>query len=126
LLVEPVNTFDVPGFIVPTTDKALALLDEVGEPNVLLQFDAYHVKRMESDPADRLEAVFDRVGHVQIADNPGRHQPGTGEIDFPAFFGLLDDAGYSGVVGLEYVPIPDTTGSLGWLERYGLVPAERS
>jgi hydroxypyruvate isomerase len=126
LLVEPVNTFDVPGFIVPTTDQALGLLDEVGEPNVLLQFDAYHVQRMEGDPTDRLEAVFDRVGHVQIADHPGRHQPGTGEIDFAAFFGLLDDAGYSGAVGLEYVPIPDAAGSLSWLHPYGLVPAERT
>jgi hydroxypyruvate isomerase len=81
---------------------------------------------MEGDPADRLEAVFDRVGHVQIADDPGRHQPGTGDIDFAALFGLLDDAGYSGIVGLEYVPIPDTTASLSWLERYGLAPAERS
>jgi hydroxypyruvate isomerase len=126
LLIEPVNTYDVPGFLLPTTGEALRLLDEVGEPNVLLQFDAYHVERMEGDPADRLEAVLDRVGHVQIADHPGRHQPGTGEIDFAALFGLLDDAGYSGVVGLEYVPIPDTAESLSWLAQYGLVPAERS
>jgi hydroxypyruvate isomerase len=126
LLVEPVNTFDVPGFILPTTHEALALLDEVGEPNVLLQFDAYHVSRMGGDPAELLEAVFDRVGHVQIADAPGRHQPGTGEIEFPAFFAVLGDLGYSGVVGLEYVPSPDTAGSLSWLGRYGLVPAERS
>jgi hydroxypyruvate isomerase len=126
LLVEPVNTFDVAGFLVPTTDDALRVIDEAGEPNVLLQFDAYHVRRMEGDPAWRLEAVFDRVGHVQIADHPGRHQPGTGEIDFPAFFGVLDDAGYSGAVGLEYIPTPDTAGSLTWLKRYGLVPAERS
>jgi hydroxypyruvate isomerase len=117
LLVEPVNTFDVPGFLLPTTDVALRLIDEVGEPNVLLQFDAYHVQRMEGDPAGRLEPLLDRVGHVQIADHPGRHQPGTGEIDFAALFELLDDGGYEGAVGLEYVPMPDTAGSLGWLEE---------
>jgi hydroxypyruvate isomerase len=126
LLVEPVNTYDVPGFILPTTDEALALLDEVGEPNVALQFDVYHVERMEGDPADRLSAVFDRVGHVQIADNPGRHQPGTGEIDFPTLFEQLDDAGYQGTVGLEYIPTPDTVASLSWLERHGVALSERS
>jgi hydroxypyruvate isomerase len=126
LLVEPVNTFDVPGFLVPTTGEALRLLDEVGEPNVLLQFDAYHVQRMEGDPAGRLAAVLDRVGHVQVADFPGRHQPGTGEIDFAALFGRLDDAGYPGAVGLEYVPTPDTPGSLGWLEPYGFALTGRS
>jgi hydroxypyruvate isomerase len=117
LLVEPVNTFDVPGFLLPTTGQALRLLDEVDEPGVLLQFDAYHVQRMEGDPAGRLATLLDRVGHVQIADHPGRHQPGTGEIDFAALFELLDDGGYEGAVGLEYVPTPDTAGSLGWLEE---------
>jgi hydroxypyruvate isomerase len=126
LLVEPVNTFDVPGFLVSTTDKALRLLDEVGEPNVLLQFDAYHVQRMEGDPVGRLAGVLDRVGHVQVADHPGRHQPGTGEIDFAALFGRLDDAGYAGAVGLEYIPTPDTTSSLRWLERYGFALTGRS
>jgi hydroxypyruvate isomerase len=126
LLIEPVNTFDVPGFLLPTTDDGLRLIDEVNEPNVLLQFDAYHVQRMEGDPANRLRPLLDRVGHVQIADNPGRHQPGTGEIDFDALFQLLDDAGYAGVVGLEYVPAPDTAASLSWLERYGFVLSQRS
>jgi hydroxypyruvate isomerase len=117
LLVEPVNTYDVPGFLLPTTADGLRLIDEVDEPNVLLQFDAYHVQRMEGDPARRLAALLDRVGHVQIADDPGRHQPGTGEIDFAALFEVLDDAGYQGAVGLEYVPTPDTAGSLGWLKE---------
>jgi hydroxypyruvate isomerase len=117
LLVEPVNTYDVPGFLLPTTDDALRLIGEVGEPNVRLQFDAYHVQRMEGDPAARLAPLWEQVGHVQIADNPGRHQPGTGEIDFSALFALLDENGYEGAVGLEYVPVPDTAGSLGWLEE---------
>jgi hydroxypyruvate isomerase len=117
LLVEPVNTYDVPGFLLPTTDEALRLIDAVGEPNVLLQFDAYHVQRMEGDPAGRLRPLLERVGHVQIADHPGRHQPGSGAIDFAALFAVLDEAGYDGAVGLEYIPTPDTAGSLGWLEE---------
>jgi hydroxypyruvate isomerase len=85
---------------------------------VLLQFDAYHVKRMEGDPARQLRPLLDRVGHVQVADHPGRHQPGSGAIAFPALFALLDDAGYAGTVGLEYIPTPDTAGSLGWLKEH--------
>jgi hydroxypyruvate isomerase len=126
LLIEPVNTFDVPGFLLPTTGDGLRLIDEVGEPNVLLQFDAYHVQRMEGDPAHRLRPLLDRVGHVQVADDPGRHQPGTGEIDFDALFRLLDETGYAGAVGLEYVPEPDTATSLSWLAQYGLAPSQRS
>jgi hydroxypyruvate isomerase len=126
LLVEPVNTFDVPGYLAPTTDDVLGLLDEVGEPDALLQFDAYHVQRMEGDPAGRLAMLLDRVGHVQIADHPGRHQPGTGEIDFSALFALLDRAGYAGCVGLEYVPTTTTAASLDWLSELGLAPASRS
>ena len=116
LLLEPVNTFDVPGFMLPTTDDALRVIAAVCEPNVRLQFDAYHVQRMEGDPATRLAPLLDVVGHVQIADNPGRHQPGTGEIDFAALFELLD-TGYEGAVGLEYVPVPDAAGSLEWIKE---------
>jgi hydroxypyruvate isomerase len=126
LLVEPVNTFDVPGFLLPTTDDALRLIDEVNAPNVLLQFDAYHAARMEGDPATRAKPLLDRIGHVQIADHPGRHQPGTGEIDFAALFELLDDSGYPGTVGLEYIPSPNTAASLGWLEPHGSAISERS
>lgn len=126
LLVEPVNTFDVPGFLLPTTGDVLGLIDEVAEPDVLLQFDAYHVRRMEGDPAARLAAVLDRVGHVQIADHPGRHQPGTGEIDFGALFELLDGQAYTGWVGLEYVPEPTTAQSLDWLAQHGPTPLSRS
>jgi hydroxypyruvate isomerase len=126
LLVEPVNTYDVEGFLIPTTYDALRLLDEVAEPNVLLQFDAYHVQRMEGNPAGRLDTLLERVGHVQIADDPGRHQPGTGVIDFPALFGVLQYGGYGGCVGLEYIPEPDTARSLDWLEWYGPALSERN
>lgn len=120
LVVEPVNTFDIPGFLLPTTDDALRLLDDVGDGDVRLQFDAYHVHRMGGDPAARLSGLLGRVGHVQIADDPGRHQPGTGEVDFAALFAVLDGGAYEGAVGLEYVPTPDTAGSLVWLERFGV------
>ncbi len=126
LLVEPVNSFDIPGFLLPTTDDALRLLDDVGDADVLLQFDAYHVHRMGGDPVARLEALLERVGHVQIADDPGRHQPGTGTIDFAALFALLDARGYPGTVGLEYVPTPDTAGALSWLHQFGFALTERS
>ena len=126
LLVEPVNTFDVPGFLLPTTGDVLRLLDEVAEPAAALQFDAYHVQRMEGDPAERLRELLDRVEHVQIADHPGRHQPGTGEIDFAGLFSVLDDGDYEGSVGLEYVPTPDTAQSLGWLDRFGWTAEQRS
>jgi hydroxypyruvate isomerase len=126
LLVEPVNTFDVPGFLLATTADALRVLDEVGEPNALLQFDAYHVQRMEGDPAARVAPLLDRVGHVQIADHPGRHQPGTGGIAFASLFAELEYAGYAGAIGLEYIPTPNTVESLSWLERYGHAVSERS
>jgi hydroxypyruvate isomerase len=117
LLVEPVNDKDIPGFLLTTTSDAVGLLDEVGDPRVRLQFDVYHVQRMEGDVTERLRALLPRIAHVQVADNPGRHQPGTGELNFPFLLGELDRLGYDGFVGLEYVPEPDTTGSLGWRER---------
>jgi len=117
LLVEPVNDKDVAGFFLPTTTDAIRLLDEVGDPRVRLQFDVYHVQRMEGDVTPRLRALFDRIEHVQIADNPGRHQPGTGELNFGFLFDELDRLGYPGLIGLEYVPEPDTPSSLAWRDR---------
>jgi hydroxypyruvate isomerase len=117
LLVEHVNTRDVPGFLLPTTGAVLALLDEAGDERVKLQFDVYHAQVMEGDLVNRLRALLGRIGHVQVADNPGRHQPGTGEIDFGFVFAELDAMGYEGTVGLEYVPEPDTLASLAFLDR---------
>lgn len=115
LLVEPVNHFDVPGFVLPTTRDALRLLDEVGRPNVSLLFDIYHVQRAEGNITPTLREHVRRVGHVQVADNPGRHQPGTGEINFRFLFAELDRLGYDGYVSLEYIPIPSTLESLAWI-----------
>ena len=118
LLVEAVNTKDVPGFLVPTAASAQRLIDNAGAPNVEIQFDAYHAHREEGDVLGPLEGVLDAVGHVQIADDPGRHQPGTGDVDLGAVLARLDAAGYDGYVSLEYIPEPDTLSSLGWLEAY--------
>jgi hydroxypyruvate isomerase len=119
LLVEPINHFDIPGFFLHRTTDALRLLNEIGQPNVQLQYDVYHAQREEGELAATIAKNLARIGHIQIADNPGRHQPGTGEINFPFLFRRLDELNYSGYVGLEYVPSPDTAGSLGWLRDYG-------
>jgi hydroxypyruvate isomerase len=118
-MVEPVNHFDIPGFFLNRTDQVLALLDQVGEPNVFLQFDIYHAQREEGELAATLRQHLDRIGHIQVADNPGRHQPGTGEINYPFLFAELDRLGYAGHVGLEYIPSPDTGSSFGWMKEMG-------
>jgi len=117
LLVEAINTRDIPGFYVCHTSQALAVLDAVGAPNARLQYDVYHMQVMEGDLARTLEANLPRIGHVQIADNPGRHEPGTGEIHFPFLFAHLDRIGYRGWVGCEYKPATTTEAGLGWLSR---------
>lgn len=119
LLVEPINHFDIPGFFVTRTEQALRLLDELGLPNVRIQFDVYHAQREEGELTTTLTKHLARIGHIQIADNPGRHQPGTGELNFPFLLRKLDELNYPGLVGLEYIPTPDTAGSFGWLRDYG-------
>ncbi len=116
LVIEPINHFDIPGFFINRTEQAIQLIDEVGLPNVRVQFDIYHVQREEGEITGTFRKYLDRIGHIQIADNPGRHQPGTGEINFPFIFGQLDESGYPGWVGLEYIPTPDTVGSLAWMK----------
>lgn len=116
LLVEPLNDRDTPGFHLTRSDQALALIERVGAPNLGLQFDFYHVQIMEGDLARRLAAALPRIGHVQFADNPGRGQPGSGEIRFEFLFAELDRLGYAGWVGAEYRPAGgDTLASLAWL-----------
>ncbi|GFK92851.1 Hydroxypyruvate isomerase [Fundidesulfovibrio magnetotacticus] len=122
LLVEFINRKDIPGFFLHGTAQVLRLIDAVGRPNVFLQYDVYHAQREEGELTATLRANLERIGHVQIADNPGRHQPGTGEIDYRFLLAELDRMGYTGHVGLEYVPAPDTAGSLGWIAEYGYTP----
>jgi len=119
LLIEPINHFDIPGFFLNRTDQAVRLLAEVGLPNVRVQYDIYHAQREEGELTATFRRHQARIGHIQIADNPGRHQPGTGEINFPYLFRQLDECGYAGWVGLEYIPTPDTVASLGWMRELG-------
>ncbi len=116
LLIEPINARDMPDFFLSRSDQALSLIDRVKSANLYLQADIYHMQIMEGDLARRLEAALPRIAHVQIADNPGRHEPGTGEINFPFLFSLLDRLGYGGWVGCEYRPTTTTEAGLGWLK----------
>jgi len=114
LLSEPINTFDIPGFFLTGTAQALSIFDEVGADNLFIQHDLYHMQRMEGELAATLEKNLHRIGHIQIADNPGRNEPGTGEINYPFLFALLDRLGYRGWIGCEYKPRTTTEAGLGW------------
>jgi hydroxypyruvate isomerase len=117
LLIEPVNRFDIPGFYLHGTDQALGILDEVDADNAFLQYDIYHAQRMEGELAATLARCLPRIGHIQLADNPGRHEPGTGEINYPFLFAHLDRLGYGGWIGCEYKPAAGTEAGLGWRQR---------
>jgi hydroxypyruvate isomerase len=118
LLIEPCNTRDIPGFYLTRTEQALALIEEVGSDNLFVQYDIYHAQVMEGDLARTLEANLPRIAHIQLADNPGRHEPGTGEINYPFLFGHLDKIGYSGWIGCEYRPLTSADAGLGWMKAY--------
>ncbi len=117
LLAEPINTRDIPGFFLNRTEQALAIFDEVGSPNLKLQYDIYHMQIMEGDLAPTIEKHLARIAHVQLADNPGRHEPGTGEIHYPFLFAHIDRLGYDGWIGCEYKPKTTTREGLGWLDQ---------
>jgi hydroxypyruvate isomerase len=114
LLVEPINTRDIPGFFLSTSVQALEILDAVCSPNLALQYDIYHMQVMEGDIAHRLTELLPRIAHIQIADTPGRHEPGTGELNYPFLFAHLDRIGYDGWVSAEYRPETTTGEGLGW------------
>lgn len=117
LLIEPINTFDVPGFFINRTKQASDLLDELDATNAYIQYDAYHAQRMEGELAATLQTFLPRIAHIQVADNPGRHEPGSGEINYAYLFTLLDRLGYDGWVGCEYHPATDTASGLSWRSR---------
>ena len=117
LLIEPINTFDIPGFYLNRTTQALAIIDEVGSDNLYVQYDIYHAQRMEGELAATIEKCLPRIGHMQLADNPGRNEPGTGEIHYPFLFALLDRIGYDGWIGCEYKPATTTEAGLGWRQK---------
>ena len=119
LLVEAINHFDLPTFFINRTEQVLKLIDEVALPNVLVQYDVYHAQREEGELVATLRRHAARIGHIQIADNPARHQPGTGEINYAFVLKEIDAMGYEGFVGLEYIPSPDTESSFGWIKELG-------
>jgi hydroxypyruvate isomerase len=118
LLIEAVNTRDIPGFFLNRTKDALAIIDEIGSDNIFVQYDIYHMQIMEGDLARTMEANLARIAHIQLADNPGRNEPGTGEINYPFLFKKLDAIGYSGWIGCEYRPATTTAEGLGWFAPY--------
>jgi hydroxypyruvate isomerase len=117
LTIEPINTTDMPGYFLNDFALALDILDAVAAPNLSLQFDAYHAHRITGDVMRTYADCAGRIGHVQIADAPGRHEPGSGEIDFPTFFERLDSDGYTGWVSAEYRPQRGTAEGLDWLPK---------
>lgn len=117
LLVEPINTRDMPGFFLNTTAQALDLIRDVAQPNLFVQYDVYHMHIMEGDTLGTLTRNLAHIKHVQIADHPGRHEPGTGEIAYPDILRHLDAIGYDGWIGAEYKPKAATTDGLGWMEK---------
>lgn len=121
-VVEPLNAFDAPGYMAPTPEAGFALVERANHPNLKLQYDVYHSQRMSGNLTATIAARIDQIGHVQIADSPARHEPGTGEINYPFVFAALDAAGYDGWVSLEYRPSTTTEASLTWLVEMGYWP----
>ncbi|MCC6735323.1 MAG: hydroxypyruvate isomerase [Bauldia sp.] len=117
LLLEAINTRDIPGFFVDRSAQAIAIMDEVGSDNLFFQYDFYHMQIMEGDLTPTFKRLKDRIAHVQIADNPGRNEPGTGEINYGFIFRMLDAEGYAGWVGAEYRPKAGTSAGLGWMKN---------
>jgi hydroxypyruvate isomerase len=117
LLVEGINTRDMPGYYLSTSRQAFELMDEAAVPNLYYQYDVYHMQIMEGDLAPTLERRLPRIAHVQIADTPGRHEPGTGEINYRFLLRHLDRIGYRGLVGCEYRPLGTVEEGLGWMKE---------
>ena len=119
-IIEPINTRDIPGYFLNYSHQAIAIIDEVARPNLRLQLDLYHMQIMEGDLATKIRTLAGRYPHVQIAGNPGRHEPDVGEIHYPHLFDLFDEIGYRGWIGCEYRPRGETVAGLGWAKKYGI------
>jgi hydroxypyruvate isomerase len=126
LLIEPINTRDIPGYFLNTTTQAQRIIEAVGSDNLFLQMDLYHCQIMEGDLAEKIRRHFGHISHFQIAGNPGRHEPDVGEIYYPYLFRLIDELGYTGWISCEYRPQGQTVAGLGWARAYGIAPAIES
>jgi hydroxypyruvate isomerase len=120
LLIEPINIFDIPGFSLSTTGQALEIIREVDSNNLYLQYDIYHMQRMEGELANTIKTNIKRIAHIQLADNPGRNEPGTGEINYRFLFSFIDSLGYDGWIGCEYKPKSNTMVGLDWRATHGV------
>ena len=116
LLIEPINTIDIPGFFLSNTKQAVKIINSVGAKNLKLQYDIYHMQIMEGNLISTIETYFDLIGHIQLADNPGRHEPGSGEINYPFLVHRIDELGYEGWIGCEYQPATNTSAGLKWIK----------
>ena len=120
LVIEPLNPRDAPGYLLRTQEQGAAIVAAIGHDRLGLQFDIYHCQTAQGDVTRRLEALMPVIDHMQLADVPGRHEPGTGEIGWDYLFGHIDALGYGGWIGCEYNPAGDTVAGLGWRRRYGV------
>jgi hydroxypyruvate isomerase len=118
LLIEAINTRDIPGFFLNNTQQAVDIIKAVGSDNLFVQYDIYHMQIMEGDLAPTIEKNLKLIPHMQLADTPGRHEPGTGEINFDFLLGFIDRIGYTGWIGCEYKPAGKTVDGLGWIQKY--------
>jgi hydroxypyruvate isomerase len=118
VVIEPINTRDIPGYYLNYSKQALSVMDEVGADNLFLQYDIYHMQIMEGDLSHRIEEILPRIAHMQLADTPGRNEPGTGEINYDFLFGHIDRIGYQGWIGCEYRPKAGTEAGLGWVKKH--------
>jgi len=116
VLIEPINHYDIPGYFLNRSRQAVELIADCARPNLFLQYDIYHMQRMEGELSNTIRAHLPLIKHIQLADTPGRHEPGTGEINYRHLFRLLDEIGYDGWVGCEYTPLQSTAAGLGWRE----------
>ena len=117
-LIEPLNSIETPGYLVTSTADALDLLEDAAHENLWIQYDVYHMQRMEGNLTANLRQHIAHIAHIQVADSPARSQPGTGEINYPFIFQTLDEIGYDGWVSAEYKPLPDTPASLAWINEW--------
>ena len=118
LVMEPINQRTIPGFYLNTTKQSLDIMRAVGAANLKIQYDIFHMQIVEGDLAKTIEANLANIGHIQFADVPDRHEPGTGEVNFDFLFDWIDRVGYQGWISAEYVPAKGTVASLGWLKRH--------
>ena len=118
LLIEAINSRDMPGYFLSKSAQAISVIEKVGSSNLLFQYDIYHMQIMEGDLLSTITELLSRIAHFQIADNPGRHEPGTGEINYPFIFSKLDELGYNGWIGCEYRPIAGTVEGLNWASNW--------